>query len=170
MDTSIPIVALTMTASAVQHRALPIARSAGRLGIPVHAVAVGRAGPTAASRYLQRPVTLPADASEDQVRDALLELGRRLGRSVLVPLEDASTVFVDDNADALSEYFAFPRRPPGTSRLLASKRELHLLCERLGLPSPRAAFPADGAAALAEAGRLGYPVVAKRIDAWLVCN
>ena len=61
----------------------------------------------------------------------------------------------------------FPRPPAGVVRRLASKRTLHLLCERLGIPSPRAEFPDGVGQAVEQARELGYPVVAKRIEGWL---
>ena len=167
IDPSTPLVVLVLKPSAIQHRALPIARSAGRLGIAVHAVQDGRLGPDSRSRYLRSMELVPARATADEWLDSLLRLGARLGRAVLVPLDDAGTVLVDDHADRLSEYFLFPRRPPGTGRLLASKRELHELCVRIGVPTPRASFPKHVEDAAAHSEELGFPVVAKRIDGWL---
>jgi D-aspartate ligase len=166
-DTTVPVVVLVLRPSAVQHRALPIARSAGRLGIAVYGVQADRLGPDARSRYLRDVEVVAADASAEECIEVLMQVGRRLGRPLLVPLDDAGTVLVDDHADVLAECFLFPRRPPGVGRLLASKRELHLLCGRLGVPSPQAVFPEEADEAVERAQELGYPVVAKRIDGWL---
>jgi predicted ATP-grasp superfamily ATP-dependent carboligase len=166
-DTSVPVVVLVLRPSAVQHRALPVARSAGRLGIAVYAVQPGPRGPDARSRYLRAVELLPEGVSVEECVDTLLRVARRLGRALLVPLDDAGTVLVDDHADVLAERFLFSRRPAGVGRLLASKRELHLLCKRLGVPSPRALFPEAAEEALEQAQELGFPIVAKRIDGWL---
>src|SRR5688572_5043775 len=104
-DTSTPVVALVLRPSAVRHRVLPIARSAGRLGVPVHVVQTGRPAAEARSRYVARIEALPADAHERQCLDVLLRLGRELGRAVLVPTDDAGTVLVDDHAAVLGEHF-----------------------------------------------------------------
>jgi D-aspartate ligase len=165
-DTSTPIFVLRVKPDPVHHGGLLVARSAGRLGIAVHAVHAERVAPTALSRYVRSNLIIRREASADEWVENLLRVGRRLGRAMLVPIDDPGTVLVDDHADALAERFIFPRRPPGLSRLLGSKRELHLLCERLRIPSPRAAFPSSAAEAAELAAGVGYPVVAKRIVAW----
>ncbi|MDP9436489.1 MAG: hypothetical protein M3P93_15370 [Actinomycetota bacterium] len=158
---------LRLEPPALWHGTLLIARSAGRLGIPVHTVCSTRLDPAVTSRYVRGRLVVRAGASAGQWVENLMRIGRRLGRAMLVPIDDAGTVLVDDHADVLAEHFLFPRRPPGTGRLLGSKRELHLLAQRLGIPSPRALCPADEAEAVEHANALGYPVVAKRSDAWL---
>ena len=171
IDTSTPIFVLQVGHSlAVRHRALPVARSAGRLGIHVHVVHGGRAEePAALSRYVRGSLVVPRAASpEDWLRN-LVRVGRRLGRPLLVPIDDDASVFVDDHADALQDHFLFPRRPAGVARLLSSKWELHGLCTRLGIPSPECVVPASSAEAEAHAERLGYPVVLKRIARWVPC-
>ena len=168
-DTSTPIFVLQVGHSlAVRHRALPVARSAGRLGIQVHVVHGGRAEePAALSRYVRGSLVVPRAASpEDWVRN-LVRVGRQLGRPLLVPIDDDASVLVDDHADALAEHFLFPRRPPGVARLLSSKWELHRLCTRLGIPSPACRVPGSSDEAVAYAENLGYPVVLKRIARWI---
>ena len=169
VDTSTPIFVLQVGHSlAVRHRALPVARSAGRLGIDVHVVHGGRAEePAALSRYVRGSLVVPRVASrEDWIRN-LVRVGQRLGRSLLVPIDDDASVLVDDHADELQEHFLFPRRPPGVARRLSSKWELHRLCSRLGVPSPQCVVPAGSEEAVARADEFGYPVVLKRIARWV---
>jgi len=169
VDTSTPIFVLQVGHSlAVRHRALPVARSAGRLGIEVHVVHGGRAEePAALSRYVRGSLVVPRAASPDDWVSNLVRVGRRLGRPLLVPIDDDASVLVDDHADVLEQHFLFPRRPPGVARVLSSKWELHRLCTRLGIPSPECAVPADCDEALAQAEQFGYPVVLKRIARWV---
>jgi predicted ATP-grasp superfamily ATP-dependent carboligase len=98
----------------------------------------------------------------------LLECSRRIGReSILIPIDDVAAIFVADRADALREGFLFPAQPPELARTLSSKKEMHLLCEKMGVPTPEATFPhsADDVATFAESAV--FPVVMKSIASWL---
>ncbi len=170
VDTSTPMLVIALNHEPLRHRALPLARSAGRMGVEVHAVRSGEWTPAALSRYLAGGLVVPHKASAEAWVENLLRIGRRLGRVVLVPIDDAAAVLVEDHADALSECFLFQRQEPGVTRTLGSKRELHELCLRLGVPSPHAAFPRSRAEVARLSAEFGFPVVAKRIDGWLPCT
>ncbi len=165
-DTSVPIFVLSFAPDSDHHGPLHIARSAGRLGIEVYGVRNDRLAPAALSRYMRGSLVLPRQASAEEWLHNLNRVGAQLGRAVIIPIDDASTVFVDEHADALDEHFLFPRRRPELNTILANKRELHLLAVRLGIGSPNAAFPNDEGEASEQAERLGYPVVLKRIVGW----
>ena len=163
LDTSVPIFVLALTPDRHHHGPVHIARSAGRLGVRVYGTSADRLAPAGLSRYMRGRLLLPRPASEDEWLRNLRRIGRKLDRSVLVPIDDAGASFVDAHADTLSEYFLFPRRPAELNTILGSKKELHLLAQRMGIHSPAAAFPSDEAQAYEDAERLGYPVVLKRI-------
>src|SRR4051794_3096044 len=150
----------------LHHSALAIARSAGRLGAPVHITSTGRSMPAALSRYVRGHLRLRGPATDAEWLSNLQRIGKHLGEAVLVPIDDAGSVFVDDHADVLAERFLFQRRPPGTARLLSSKKDLHHLCLELGIPVPDARFPSTPAQARTDAADLGYPVVVKRVSSW----
>ena len=158
-----PILVLTLAPDRHHHGPVHIARSAGRLGIRVYGVHDDRLAPAALSRYMKGRLIVPRTASEDEWLINLQRFGRKLGRAVLVPIDDAGATFVDEHADTLSEHFLFPRRRTEINTILGSKRELHLLALRVGINSPAAAFPQDEAEAVEDAKRLGYPIVLKRI-------
>jgi predicted ATP-grasp superfamily ATP-dependent carboligase len=168
-DTGTPVFVLQVGHSlAVRHRALPVARSAGRLGIDVHVVHGGRAEePAALSRYVRGSLVVPKAAPPSDWLRNLRRIGQRLGRPLLVPIDDDASVLVDDHAEELSEHFLFPRRPDGMARLLSSKLELHRLCLRLGIPSPYSVVPEDADDAVDHAESFGYPIVLKRIARWV---
>lgn len=166
-DRSVALFALRCRLGRYQHSALAVARSAGRLGIPVHGMFAERWDPAARSRYVRDRVMLPESVSDDERLDALLAFGRRHGRSVLLPMDDVSAVFVGDHASALGESYLFPRQPDSLLRRLADKHELHELCLRLEIPTPDQVRPADELEASMLATRSAYPVVAKRAAGWL---
>ncbi len=167
VDTSTPILVVRRSVGPLQHCALAVARSAGRLEIPVYSVRGPAPEPAMRSRYVEDGLTLRPDGPEEEFVQGLLALGQRLGRAVLLPIDDLAAVLVGDHQERLAEHFRFPLAPLGVQRQLASKRELFKLCRALDLPTPRSTFPDTEAALIEQAERYGYPVVLKRADPWL---
>lgn len=167
-DTSVPIFVLRSNDDIFQHGPLAVARSAGRLGIPVHGACTSHWEPIGLSRYSQPGNSvLGSDLPEDQKLEALLAVGRRLGPAVLIPVDDLSTIFVEDHATELRRHFLFPDQPPNLCRRLSSKREMHDLCRDLGIPTPACGFPRNEAELLMLAAETEFPVVLKQSDPWL---
>jgi predicted ATP-grasp superfamily ATP-dependent carboligase len=133
--------------------------------IPVHRVCRERWAPASLSRYGRKWVSIPRDASDEQILDTLGELAAEVGRALLIPVDDAGSVFVDTHAAALSEEFLFPRQPAGLARELSSKREMYELCMKHDVPTPVSQFPRSEAELLELAGAASYPIVAKCINA-----
>ena len=166
-DTSSPVVILQSVAW-FHHGGLGIARTLGRLGIPVYWVHGQHLAPEARSRYVRERLFWDAAAPVEASVESLLKLGRRVGRQcVLIPIDDMSAVFVADQANALRESFLFPDQPVGLARSLSSKKELHFLCKEAGVPTPEAAFPQSRADVAAFVEGAAFPVVMKRIASWL---
>lgn len=144
-------------------------RSLGRLGAAVYGVRESVLTPAARSRYCRGTMPLPGPSSEAPALAAwLIEQARRIGeRVLLIPVDDASAIFVADHAAALRERFVFPEPPPGLVRRLSSKAGMHELCSRHGIPTPLT-VPVENEAALgAAAERLGLPLMLKRDKGWL---
>jgi predicted ATP-grasp superfamily ATP-dependent carboligase len=162
----VPIVVLKQRRDMFHHGGLAISRSAGELGVEVLRVQEDRWVPTTFSRYGRGVPMLADEASREQWLDYLLGLGSELGRAVLVPIDDVSAVFVDDDAAALRERYLFPERAPEVSRRLSDKAQMHALCLELGIPTPACVLPEneDQVAVYAEGG--AFPVVVKQIDGW----
>ena len=169
-DASTPAVVLIASPEPLLHGAMGVVRSLGRLGIPVYVASDGRPMPTDRSRYLAGSFTVVHDQAEPaRWVEELARVGRSLGRrAVLVPIDDLGALAVNDHADRLAEWFLLPRPDPGLARTLASKRELHLLCRRLGVPSPETVFPQDRRDVLGFLERARPPVVVKAIDPLLL--
>lgn len=165
IDTTTPILIFGLARGRYHHGALGIARSAGRLGIPVYRLSKERRAPAATSRYSRGWSTLPNNATEGEVLEALNELGNRIGRAILVPIDDAGAVFVEEHGDALAEVFLFPRQRDGLAAALSSKREMYELCMRHDIPTPTSLFPESEEEALEHAESIGFPAVLKCINA-----
>jgi predicted ATP-grasp superfamily ATP-dependent carboligase len=165
VDTKTPIVIFGLSSGVFHHGALGIARSAGRLGIPVYRICRERRAPAALSRYSSGWLHTPADATAEQILETLHGLSRDIGRSILIPVDDAGSVFVEEHAGALEPDFLFPHQPAGLARALSSKREMYELCQQHGIPTPFSAFPESEADVLEHAETIAFPTVAKCINA-----
>jgi D-aspartate ligase len=166
-NTLVPIVILQF-APVHHHGGLGIARTAGRLGVRVYWVHGQSWAPATLSRYVYKRIYWDGDAPAEISVDFLLKLGRQIGReSILIPIDDRGAIFVADHTEALKERFLFPDQPPGLARSLSSKKEMHFLCNRMGIPTPAASFPQCGDDVAAFAETAIFPVVMKRIVDWL---
>jgi predicted ATP-grasp superfamily ATP-dependent carboligase len=165
VNTTTPIVIFGLSRGIFHHGALGIARSAGRLGIPVHRIARERSAPARLSRYSRGWSCIPDRASTAEILEFLHECSRSVGRALLIPIDDAASVFVDEHAQALAPDFLFPRQPEGLAQALSSKREMYELCMRHGIPTPVSAFPESEAELLQYAEQGAFPTVLKCINA-----
>jgi D-aspartate ligase len=151
------------------HGALGIARTLGRLGVPVHGVQEDRWAPVAHSRYLREKLPwMDAGAGKENL-SRLLKLGRALAdRAVLIPTDDVGTIFVAEHGQALRECYRFPRQDPLLVRSLCSKQRLYHLCREFDVPAPQTWFPTTRDELLELLGEAVFPVVLKAIDPWLL--
>jgi predicted ATP-grasp superfamily ATP-dependent carboligase len=164
-DASTPIVVFGLSGGALHHGALGIARSAGRMGIPVYRVCRERFAPARLSRYGSGWMSVTWDASDEEILETLRTLAHKVGRAILIAVDDAGSVFVDTHAAALESEFSFPRQPAGLAQELSSKREMYELCQKHGVPTPASQFPRSEADVLALAEQASFPTVAKCINA-----
>lgn len=170
LDSTTPILVLRQSFLPLQHTVLSIARSAGRLGIPVSAVRLKQAGPATRSRYVVATLPLPENAAEEQLLDVLLGFAQKGPAPMLLPIDDESAIFASDHRDRLAERFLMPHSPDGVPRALASKWEMHQLCRRAGVPAPESRLPGSEAEAIESGEAFGYPVVLKRSAGWVASN
>jgi D-aspartate ligase len=164
IDTSTPILIFGLGPGELHHGALGIARSAGRLGIPVHRLALERSTPITLSRYNRGWTQVPPQASAEQVLELMHETARRIGTSILIPVDDAGSVFVDEHVDALGD-FLFAHQPEGLARRLSSKRGMYELCQKHGVDTPHSAFPNCEREAVELCEQWEFPLVLKCINA-----
>jgi D-aspartate ligase len=165
VNTTTPIVIFGLSRGIFHHGALGIARSAGRLGIPVHRIARERWAPARMSRYSRGWSRIPDRAGTAEIIEFLHDCSGSVGRALLIPIDDAASVFVDEHAQALEPYFLFPRQPAGLAQALSSKREMYELCRRHEIPTPASAFPESEAELLEYAEQGSFPTVLKCINA-----
>lgn len=167
LDTRTPVVVLRGSFAEYQHAVLAVARSMGRLGIPVFATSMRPSEPATRSRYINARLDAYDGEAEQQWLDTLLSLNTGHPAPVLVPIDDVSAVFVHDHEPELGERFVIAKSADGLHRQLSSKHRLWELCQRHGVPTPTSRLPQseDELSEIAEA--FGFPIVLKRSDAWL---
>ncbi|MEU9127231.1 ATP-grasp domain-containing protein [Kitasatospora sp. NPDC048540] len=169
LDPTVPVLLVKVGRYPQAHSPVGVARSFGRLGVPVHAMVEDRFTPTALSRYLTRPLVAPTDGREPPerlvalIRAAARSVGRR---SVAVATDDEAAVLLAEHAEELAAELLLPPVPPKLPRMLADKGELSGICLANDVPTPRALAPRDRGELLAAARDWGYPVVLKNVGSF----
>ncbi len=147
------------------HGDLGIARSLGRLGVPVYVAGAGWWEPVCRSRYCRGRIRCNLEGgSSDRAVQRLLESGRKLGRPILIPTTDHEAIWVADHAEALREVFVFPMQDAGLVRTLSDKSLMRHLARRCGVPSPQAVVPRSREDVEQFVEDAEFPVMVKAID------
>jgi len=149
------------------HGGLGIARSLGRLGVPVYSVDAARWEPAFSSRYCRRRFVLrigndPPDGSVSSLQTIGHKLG---GKSILIPTTDQGALWVAENAAALREAFRFPYQDAMLVRSLCDKNLMQHLARQSGVPTAQSVVPhsKDDLAQFLETAV--FPVMVKAIAA-----
>jgi len=161
IDTSVPVVVI-----APGYHGHGIARSLGRLGVPVYGVHADHRSPAARSQYWRENFYMDMNkASSEESVDWLLGLSRKIGsRPILIPTDDYSCIFVADFADVLKEGFLFPNQPAGLARSLSNKEKMYNLCKMYSIPTPETVFPRCKDDVIEFLQDTTFPVILKGID------
>jgi D-aspartate ligase len=163
MNVSTPVVVLPSG----HHAGLGIARSLGRLGIPVYSVDEAAWEPAFSSRYCAgRFVLNGKNRSSGEYLSGVLNIGRKLGnRPLLIPTTDREAVWAADNAAALGEVFRFPERDATLVHTLCDKSRMQELAQSTGVATAACVVPRskDDVSRFSETA--SFPVMVKAIDA-----
>lgn len=149
--------------------ALAIARTLGRLGVPMYLVLQeGANTPLAASRYWRKIFSWDFSApAQDSVR-FLHGVARSIGtRPVLLTLADWIAVFIEQHASELQGDFIFPRAAPPLIRTLSNKWNLYLLAKQHKIPTPETVLLVSRGEVLAYAQTATFPLVMKPADSFM---
>ncbi|MEO9029911.1 MAG: hypothetical protein ABI413_13960 [Ktedonobacteraceae bacterium] len=161
MDNSVPVVVI-----APGFHGHAVARSLGRLGVPVYGVHADAHSPAARSRYWRKNFLWDIEKEPPTASvDWLMQLSHKLGtRPLLVPTDDGSCVFLSENAETLREGFLFPNQPDGLTRALSNKQTMYHLCKKHGIPAAETAFPQSRKDVEEFCQTATFPVMLKGID------
>jgi D-aspartate ligase len=169
IDASVPVAVIYRGGYA----AAALARTLGRLGVPMYLIAGRRAStPAWSSRYWAKRMRWDFSRPEEESLAFLLDVGATIRakhgtQAILLTLADWVAIFIERNSQSLQEQFAFPQPVRPVLGSLLNKWEMHLLAEEHGIPTPATVRPAssDDANELLEA--TGFPIVMKAADRYL---
>lgn len=156
--------------------ALALARSLGRLGVPVYLVSPrgstaeqrSRYAIVEQSRYWTGIFYCDYHAPERDIVALLLDAAKQTGsKPVLMTLSDSASIFMERNADALEEGYVFSRCASPIVERLANKWEMFEIAQAHGVPTPLTAFPQTHDELVAFLDQTSMPVVMKTADASL---
>ena len=125
------------------HGGLGVARTLGRMGVPVYSVDAAHWETAFSSRYCRGRFildTASTPAEESIVR--LLEIGEKIGgRPLLIPTTDEVAIWVAEHATDLQGGYIFPRQDASLVRLLCDKGRMQDLARQHGVPVARTVVP-----------------------------
>ena len=167
-DTATPVVILR----SIAYCALGIARSLGRLGVPVYTVEGRASAPVFHSRYNHGRFLWSIDEKpQAESLDYLEGVSKRVGgHPLLVPTTDYAALFVAKHATRLRQWFRFPEQPVGLVEALCSKKEMYLLATRLNIPTAHTTFPQNRLEVEEFIKSALFPVMLKGIDGTRLCE
>ena len=172
LDRTCPALLIKASRRTIHHGVLGVARSLGRLGVPVYAVVEDSHTPLATSRYLTKAFVWkrwPPD--REAFLTAMLTIGQIIGRpTILIPADDLSAIIVAENAHALSPWFLLPQISSGLPRQLANKASFYSLCDEVELPRAKSVIPRSVDDVRQFSRNATFPVVAKAAEQWRLMN
>jgi D-aspartate ligase len=164
MDTSVPVLLLKAGRYVIHHGGVGVARSLGRLGVPVYAIVEDRCTPLAMCRHLTAAI-VDRTTDTEGLFNLVTGIGETMRRAaILLPTDDNGAVFIAEHAKALSQWFLFPHLPAGLPRQLSDKMQLYSLCREAGVPCPEYALPSSVDQVHEFVGRARFPVVIKAAE------
>ena len=168
VDFKYPALILKSRRSHMSYGALGVARTLGRLGVPIYAVVEDSYTPLAASRYITGSFIWKNWSFDcDSFLKTLSEIGESIGHlTVLIPMDDLSAMFVAENAAVLNRRFLVPKVPWNVPRQLANKASLQSLCAKFGIPCPRTMVPRSADDVSDFVRHVGFPIVVKPAEQW----
>ena len=167
-----PVLVLNVGGLALHHGGVGVIRSLGRIGVPVFSIVADRFTPASVCRYLRGAVLWDTRCLDAQrFVEGMVWVGQRLNRpTILIPTGDLAASLVAEHAPALARWFRFPQQPATLPRTLANKRELYLLCNKIGVPCPPMVFPTCLEDVHDFVARASLPVVVKAAAPWSVAK
>jgi D-aspartate ligase len=125
------------------HGGIGIARSLGRLGVPVYSVDASRWEPVSSSRYCRGRFLLDVGSEPPNVAVAQMQtIARKVGgRPILMPTTDQACTWVAENAAALHQEFRFPGQDAALVETLCDKNQMQELARQNGVPTAHSVAP-----------------------------
>jgi D-aspartate ligase len=165
-DVSVPVLIVKLGRYVIHHGAVGVARSLGRLGVPVYAIVEDCCTPLAVSRYLRGSFTWRrTERTPESILSDLLDIAGQLPRRpVLLPTDDVAAIFIAEHQAELADSCLVPKLDSALPRRLCNKKELHSISRAIGVPCPETTLPGSMDDVYAFIEKAVFPVVVKGIE------
>jgi predicted ATP-grasp superfamily ATP-dependent carboligase len=145
------------------HGGLGIARSLGRLGVPVYSVDETRWEAAFLSRYCRGRFLLDLESDPAELAvDRMLAIAAKVGgRPILMPTTDQACIWVAENARALRDAYRFPAQEAALVHTLCDKSRMQELARQKGVDVAQSMTPLSREEVERFAERAAFPVMVK---------
>lgn len=141
---------------------LGVIRSLGIMGVPLYVFYYEKKDMGYVSKYVTKSFYCPhPEKEEKEFIELLIEQGKRVEKSVLMPVDDATLKTVSRNKALLGDFFKVACPEWETTRKFIDKKYTYELAEKAGVPCPRTIVPKSVDEAAAYAKDALYPCVVK---------
>jgi len=160
IDPSTPVILLGGSASTVA-----VARNLGRLGVHITASGPGRCR-TLHSKYCRTALPVPAGkSSHEHWREILLsDQNPEMRGSIILAGCDEAVEFVEDNRDALKDWYILDDTDPELRRAMLNKQATITLARQAGVPTPNFWAIRSDEDVLRIRDEIHFPVMVKPIN------
>ncbi len=142
--------------------ALGVARSLGRMGVPVTVVHYGERDVAQYSKYIHSSVKAPhPEEFEKKFIQILLGMADRFRGGLLIPAADETLAVVSRHKTMLQEHFIVACPDWDITRKFIDKKYSYELADACGVPAPRTAVPQSIAEAEMYGRKFGFPCLVK---------
>lgn len=121
---------------------LGVIRALGIMGVPLIAVHYDDRDMGYVSKFVKERIRAPhPEESEEQFVDLLMESGRRLRGSVVIPVSDETLVTVSRHKSVLERQYIVACTEWGITKQFIDKKYTYALADAIGVPAPRTIVP-----------------------------
>jgi D-aspartate ligase len=160
-ENSVPVVILDTD----HYGAIGIARTLGRLGIPIHFFDSNPKSISFHSRFCKSAFNYRKNQDSKLTVRLLLQAAKIIGeKSILITTTDESALLLAEHFSELKKNFIYHQLSPTLVKALTSKREMFYLAKNYGIPTAETYFPKSREDVKQFLKKSSFPIMLKAID------
>ncbi len=141
---------------------LGVIRSLGIMGVPLYVFYYDKNDMGYVSKYVREAIYCPhPEKNESEFIKILLEYGKQLGGSLLMPVDDASLSVVSKNKTQLAKHYKVACPDWKTTVKYIDKKYTYELADKIGVPCPKTIVPHNLAEVHGYSKDVQYPCIIK---------
>lgn len=146
--------------------AVGVARSLGRLGIPVYFIDSNPKTFSFYSRYCKQGFNYNKEIGYSEATvEFLINIGKSIGRnSILIYTTDEAANLCADYFSVLKKYYTYHKLSPTLMKSIASKKGMYYLAKDCGIPTAETKFPESRQDVEEFLKTTSFPIMLKGID------